>query len=309
MRASRKRKHNEKRNAKNYLEKRLSDIAVSSYDRKRSHEDVQKLLNEMTELLCDNSIFSRVFRKSGSCASSTKIKRADEFDYDLPIKSPDSYRVEIVEDQNHTAINARVFSGDNQLTPSMIQQRLYNFMLVGASSLDSCYQMSSQRRREFEWRRCRISVDGELHGPAVTMRMSIPNFHDISVDISPSLKTNEVTLRDYRWPRDKTRQVLQAEVIEEIQSVGLHVVPKGKDLWKFSVSRAERVLMSRIDHDNGCRKKCHKLLKSDFDEWNKRYNLDGISTFLFKCTELTYSRQLILFDVVLKIFLVYANPV
>lgn len=127
-----------------------------------------------------------------------------------------------------------------------------------------------------------VSVDKTFHGPAVTMHILVHNFHDISVDMSPSLQTNQVTLRHYRWPRYLTTYVLPQQVIQEIEKVGLHLVPKGENLWNISVSRAERELMSRIDHDNGCRKMCHKLLKSDFDEWSKRYNLDGISTVLFK---------------------------
>lgn len=57
--ASRKRKHNEELNAKTYLEKRLSDIAVSSHDRKKSRENVQIILDEMTDRFGHNAIFIR----------------------------------------------------------------------------------------------------------------------------------------------------------------------------------------------------------------------------------------------------------
>lgn len=127
-----------------------------------------------------------------------------------------------------------------------------------------------------------VKVEERSNGPAVTLNISNPRSHDISVDISPSLQTDRITLQRFRWKRPLTSTVLTKDVVDEIEGVKLHVVPKGNTLWTVSVSRAERVLMSRIDHDKGCRKMCHKLLKFDVRLWIREHKLKGISTILLK---------------------------
>ncbi|XP_057299232.1 uncharacterized protein LOC130629872 [Hydractinia symbiolongicarpus] len=269
LHASGKRKVKEEIDAKTYLEERLAVIDVHAQDRKTSRKIVADVLDEIMKCFGEDTIFSKVIRKSGSYATKTKIKAADEFDYDIPLKSPDRYRVQFTDQsgipQRRPDTYARIFfDGKREMPPNSIKCLLDQYMNCASQSINC------------------VSVDKTFHGPAVTMHILVHNFHDISVDMSPSLLTNQVTLRDYRWPRDQTTYVLPQQVIQEIEKVGLHLVPKGENLWNISVSRAERELMSRIDHDNGCRKMCHKLLKSDFDEWSKHYNLDGISTVLFK---------------------------
>lgn len=97
LHASRKRKVKEEIDAKTYLEERLAVIDVLAQDRKTSRQIVADILDEIKECFGEDTIFSKVVRKSGSYATKTKIKAADEFDYDIPLKSPDRYRVQFTD--------------------------------------------------------------------------------------------------------------------------------------------------------------------------------------------------------------------
>lgn len=128
-----------------------------------------------------------------------------------------------------------------------------------------------------------IVVKRKASGPAVTFTVKVKGFHRIDVDLSPSIPWEERTLQDFGWPRPETENVLEEDVIGDIINAGLHLVPKDLQLWLISVSNAERVLMKKIDsEDRGCRKKCHKLLKRDVNEWKQWDDLKGISTIIFK---------------------------
>ena len=133
-----------------------------------------------------------------------------------------------------------------------------------------------------------VHLSNKSHGPALTytVRNKVP--HDISVDLSASIPTDKITLKDYQWPRAATKKVLPEKLIDNINSKGVHLVPKDDRLWYASVSLSERELMNGIDRkDNGCRKECHKLVKDDVLKWKggSTNGLAGLSTNVFKVTQ------------------------
>lgn len=90
---SRKRRYEVENDTKTQLEDRLSKINVDAEDKRKSREIVANMLEKITQRFDDNTIFSKVYRKSGSYATGTKIISADEFDYDIPLKESMSYNI------------------------------------------------------------------------------------------------------------------------------------------------------------------------------------------------------------------------
>ena len=111
--------------------------------------------------------------------------------------------------------------------------------------------------------------------------------HDISVDFSASIDLKDhdkVTVSTHGWPRPQTRKVLSEQKINQIISAGVHLVPKKDMFWYISFSHPAKVLLNNIDAWDECRRKCHKMIKRDFQIWESQstHGFDGISTYIFK---------------------------
>ncbi|XP_057297457.1 cyclic GMP-AMP synthase-like [Hydractinia symbiolongicarpus] len=286
----------ETKNLTQYLDERYYEIDVEPASRKIALREVKKVFNELGKCFGDG-IFSNNFRKSGSYSTDTKVLHADEFDFDVPLRfaleelhlNREGEKVFFHFTQRQKTLNLNVpmkvvgtrswegipqgyvevvTKNDERIVPRIIQEELYTNLLCAIKNVDGI-----------------VDVLKEPKGPALTVKIKKPGLPHITVDLSASISTNQVTLSDYKWPREKTKLVLTKELIKSIKDAGLHLIPKKLKFWYIFVSRAGQVLMNGIDsNDNGCRKRCHKLLKADFQTWLGRSNnnLPGISTMIFK---------------------------
>ncbi|XP_057297454.1 cyclic GMP-AMP synthase-like [Hydractinia symbiolongicarpus] len=279
-----------------FLEERYRGIIVEPASRKIARREVQKVFDELGKYFGDG-IFSNNFRKSGSYSTDTKVLHADEFDFDVPLRfcleklhlNREGKKVFYHFTQRQKTLNLNVpmkvvdtrswegipqgyvevvTEDGEKIVPRIIQEELYTNLLCAIKNVDGI-----------------VDVLKEPKGPALTVKIKKPGLPHITVDLSASISTNQVTLSDYKWPREKTKIGLTKKLIKSINDAGLHLIPKNPKFWYISVSRTGQALMNGIDsNDNGCRKKCHKLLKADFQTWLGRSsnNLPGISTMIFK---------------------------
>jgi predicted phosphohydrolase len=110
-----------------------------------------------------------------------------------------------------------------------------------------------------------VHISKVNHGPAITMTLvpfqGSPVKHNINVDITLSLEC-DIPLSRFGWPREKTKQAFERDLINEVLNAGIHLVPKKDLFWAISFSKAERALLSRLDDtDGGCRKYVTKIMK------------------------------------------------
>lgn len=130
-----------------------------------------------------------------------------------------------------------------------------------------------------------VKLSRQAHGPAVTLNIKDPDVgHHISVDVSATIDDSPVPITQHGWPRRSTKSTMEPEKIERIVNAGTHLVPKGNEFWYTSSSKAEKELMYGIDKGNGCRRKCHQLMKKDFQKIKSEsaHGYPGISTHVFR---------------------------
>lgn len=110
--------------------------------------------------------------------------------------------------------------------------------------------------------------------------------HDISVDVTPSIPCN-VPITDNGWPRPDTRKAFKSDVIHGVTKTGTHLVPKGNEVWTVSCSKAEKILLSKIDGGNGCRREVNRIMKKQVQTCSSitGYGLPGISSHIIKVRE------------------------
>ncbi|XP_053401545.1 uncharacterized protein LOC128557671 [Mercenaria mercenaria] len=143
-----------------------------------------------------------------------------------------------------------------------------------------------------------VNIKNTAQGPALTLTIS-PNralgiSHEISVDVTVSLKCSaKLDFEDFGWPRAKTREAFDEDVIDAAIEAGIHLVPKKDQFWSISYSRAERALLSSIDREFGCRKRVLKLLKKYVEKCKfcSTSKLPGISSHILK-TQVLWSCEM-----------------
>ena len=84
------------------------------------------------------------------------------------------------------------------------------------------------------------------------------------------------------WPRPATRRVLSTEKIDKVKAAGIHLVPKGDEVWCISYSKCETALLDGIDSGNECRKMCHQLIKRYIQIFSSKTSASGVSSYIFK---------------------------
>ncbi|XP_057298071.1 uncharacterized protein LOC130629003 isoform X2 [Hydractinia symbiolongicarpus] len=289
-------KHDTK-NLNDFLKKRVEDISVQPSSRKIARLEVQKFFNALGDCF-GRGIFLKQFIKSGSYSTDTKVLHADEFDFDVPLRysleelhlNREGSRVHYHFHQRQKTLNLNVkmyvyktkswdgvpqgfveirTANEYPIVPRSIQEELYKDLLCAKERLEGTV----------------VDVRIEAKGPALTVTIKKEGLPNISVDLCASIATQQITLDNFDWPRWQTKDILSERLIKSIYDAGLHLIPKTLKFWYISVSRAGRVLMKGIDaNDRGCRRKCHKLLKADFQTWIGRSgnNLPGMSTMIFK---------------------------
>ncbi|XP_060558892.1 protein mab-21-like [Ruditapes philippinarum] len=143
------------------------------------------------------------------------------------------------------------------------------------------YEKVKKAIENLDWKN--VVINKNAHGPAITLTIRRPGFHDISIDNTASLPCN-IPVTVYGWPRPQTRDAFPADTIEDAIKTGLHIVPKGDELWAFSFSNVEKYLLNKMDGQNGCRRKVNKFLKKYAQICSSRSEngLPGVSSYIFK---------------------------
>jgi predicted phosphohydrolase len=132
-----------------------------------------------------------------------------------------------------------------------------------------------------------VHVSKVNYGPALKMTLvpfqGSPVKHNINVDVTLSLEC-DIPLSRFGWPREKTKQAFERNVIDEVLNAGIHLVPKKDLFWAISFSKAERALLSRLDTDGGCRKYVTKIMKKFVMNCSSQSTngLPGISSHIIK---------------------------
>ena len=115
------------------------------------------------------------------------------------------------------------------------------------------------------------------------MNIKQPNGHDISVDMTPTVSYKEIVTHN-GWPRPDTKKAFSTDQIETVKAAGMHVVPKGGEVWTPSYSKAETALLSNIDKGNGCRRNVLKYCKrqTEMCASSNGKGLPGVSSHILK---------------------------
>ena len=128
-----------------------------------------------------------------------------------------------------------------------------------------------------------VHLSREAHGPALTLTIMPPtaDSHHISVDVVPSLPCG-ISVTSQGWKQN----TFSSEIIEQVKTVGTHLVPKDVILFDISYSKAERALLEAIDSGKQCHKMCHQVIKKYVKTFGSQTHARGISTHIFKvCTQ------------------------
>ena len=121
------------------------------------------------------------------------------------------------------------------------------------------------------------------HGPAITLTIKPPGSHHISVDVTATLPCDQdVKSLGLGWPRGATRSVLSVDKIAKVTGAGIHLVPKGDEVWCVSYSKWEKALLDGMDTGNECRKMCHQIIKRFIQIHSSKTSTSGISSYIFK---------------------------
>ena len=128
-----------------------------------------------------------------------------------------------------------------------------------------------------------VHLNRNAHGPAITMNIKQRNGHDISVDMTPTLSHKELVTHN-GWPRPDTKKAFSPDAIKAVTDTGMHLVPKGGEVWTPSYSKAETKLLSDIDKGNGCRRNVLKYCKRQTEMCASRSanGLPGVSSHILK---------------------------
>ena len=160
--------------------------------------------------------------------------------------------------------------------------------LSGEQYMTSCHlaklhlvYISKPALRLFIW--TGVHLTRESHGPALTLTIMPPkaDSHHISIDIVPSLPSH-IPLTSFGWPRPSTVKAFTRERIQAATDAGTHLVPKKDTVFDISYSKAEKALLENIDSGNGCRKKCHQVIKKYVQTFSSQNSASGISSHIFK---------------------------
>lgn len=283
---------------------------VSKDDMKESVAVVRDTMGKIMEHVRnqeDGKIYAPNMVKAGSTAVKTKIGKANEFDYNVPLnirdvevkdRGPLNYKF-----QNPNGVSSKHMKADVKLvdTPNSKKQipngyasasvpngkvpskLTKNGDIIPRYVQKDLHEKMEKAIKDLKLDRKGVSLSKDAHGPALTATIKQPGKHDINVDVTPSLPSN-VPVTANCWPRPDTRKALTGSQIDRVISTGTHLVPKGDVVFAVSYSRAEKELLRTIDAGNGCRRQCHKVMKCYVQEYCSKSpdGAPGISTHILK---------------------------
>lgn len=297
-----------------YLNLLLKQLVVDKEDKKQSkgiQKDIVTKIMENVRSQQGGEIYSADVRKAGSSAVKAKIGKADEFDLNIPMHIkvegirtqgtlPYSYHeripkgkkdgasvknmkaelvlqdgkdVNIPPGQVSVKVNAQTtpiyLTHNGDLIPFKVQQDLYRKI---ATAIDKLHMKQN------------VDLSKTAHGPALTLTIRQTTGHIISVDLTPTVPCEHLSITGYGWPRPRTQQALDKKQTDEIVFSGMHLVPKGYELWYISYSKGETALMEKIDTGNKCSRNSMKVIKrlNQICRSGSTSGLPGISSYIFK---------------------------
>lgn len=297
-----------------YMNLLLKELVVDKEDRKQSKgikKDIVTKIMENVRGQQGGKIYSADVRKAGSSAVKAKIGKADEFDLNIPMyvkvegirtqgtltysydeRIPkgrkdrvsvknlkaepvlqDGKGVNIPPGQVSVEVNAQTtpsyLTHNGDLIPFKVQQDLHRKIATAIDKLDMKQS---------------VDLSKTAHGPALTLTIHQTVGHIISVDLTPTVPCDHLSITGYGWPQSKTQQALDKKQIDEIVSSGMHLVPKGYELWYISFSKGESALMEKIDTGNKCSRNTMKVIKrlNQMCRSGSKSGLPGISSYIFK---------------------------
>ncbi|XP_045193084.2 cyclic GMP-AMP synthase-like [Mercenaria mercenaria] len=297
--------------AKEYLDNfHKSKVAVNKDDKKSSVQIVDGTLRQIMDhvrksegghIYCPNAV------KAGSYPVKTKIGKADEFDTNIPCNiTPENVNTRGKFYYGYQPLDKKMGNSNNmnvdmklKAVPggkeipmgfatvavkdgSVPDKLTYNGNLVPREVKKDLHGKIKTAVKELGLKN--VDVSRNAHGPALTLNIHQgPGRHDINVDITPSVACN-VPITDNGWPRPDTRIAFKDGVIDDIKKVGTHLVPKSDDKWALSCSKAEKVMLSKIDDGNGCRREVNKIMKKHVQNCTSRAEdgLPGVSSHIIK---------------------------
>lgn len=305
-----------------YMDAFLKQIVVDEGDQKQPMALVKDTVDQIIKHIRKQDggeLYLANVRKAGSYAVKGKVGKADEFDTNIPLNvDVEDIRLE---GPLKYAYDDKLFKGkkDGPFTKQMNVDKTPEDLSTGSKEIpagQAAVKVTAKPKltnliyngdlvpymvqRDFH-RRVQKAID-ELgmqktvdlakvaHGPAITITIRQKEGHQISVDMTPSIPVPQLKVSDYGWPRQKTEYALSKSRINEVLEAGMHLVPKGHELWFISYSKAETALLETIDSGNECRRNTMKVLKRLKQIINSRKSLPGISSYIFQ-TQLLWSNE------------------
>lgn len=310
-------KHNLKGDAakrrQTYVSNLYQQINPVAGDKKQAMETVLEIMPKiMTHVRGQpgGKMYSADLRRAGSHAANVKIGKADEFDwnvnlnvkigdvrtqgtlsylYEDKLKSPAS-EAEGVPSPKNMNVERKLVDTTTRHIPhgyaslkvdprSVPDNCLYKGDFIPHRLLKDLYDRMNTALKELKLPG--VDLSPISHGPAITLTIKPGGGHHISVDVTATLPC-DLDVTSNGWPRQGTRGVLSGDKIEKVMKAGIHLVPKGDEVWCISYSKCETALLDGIDTGNDCRKMCHQLIKRCIQIFGSKKSASGVSSYIFK---------------------------
>ncbi|XP_070575174.1 cyclic GMP-AMP synthase-like receptor 1 isoform X1 [Ptychodera flava] len=255
----------------------LACSSLESTDLNRFYDQkVQLKGNEMTETLQEilpilRNIMDYVSKRdprftnelipSGSYYEGLKVSKPDEFDFMVPLNIKKPYHV----NGQHIDHPPRGYCfldkpvGDvwdesyliplddaGRLTPWRVKQEFQR--LVGEATEALGLQSTV------------LFADPPTHGPAITIVIKTWN-RVVYVDLAPAAIPERGAGLPSCIPWPHGGAWWPSYMQEKVRNISCYFVPKKDYYWHMSTAAMERALLSDVDEDGGCRKKCLCILK------------------------------------------------
>ncbi|CAH1774968.1 unnamed protein product [Owenia fusiformis] len=254
-------------------------VEIKRIDQKESRAIVETIKKDVYHFLREINVPVRPFEAIGSVFEGLKVITYDEFDLLMPIKITNHVKVIPIRKagqcylslKRHTNRYIRGSSGSRNEWSKDLSRYTDDKGYLSATLVRRAFQSFLQR-----W----VSVFQSKHqptpyiisvstgGPAITVQLQ-KGGPKLSIDFVPALDLTDTDSLHIAKPRK------QGDLESDIGS------DNGEEsLWMISHCRLEKVTLKNIDrHDNGCRKKCIKILKTIRQH---REQLRGLSNYAFK---------------------------
>lgn len=295
-----------------YVSNLYQQINPESADRKVSAERVRDIMKKITGHVRSQSggkIYSADLRKAGSHAANVKIGKADEFDWnvDINVKIESLITEGTLLYQYEDKLNPQAEGAAGTPSPKNMnldrklvdtttrhipvgyatvklvagqvpESCLYKGNFIPHKLLKDLYEKLKAALKDLGM--TGIDLSPISHGPALTFTIK-PGGHHISSDLTATLPC-DLDVTSQGWPRRQTRAMLSDDRIRKVKEAGMHLVPKGDEVWCISYSKCEKALLDGVDSGNECRKMCHQLMKRYVQIFSSKMSASGISSYIFK---------------------------